>query len=213
MGHRAISAAVIALTASTALFVVNGRAQSQNPTSNTPKPASNPKPAAKARPSAATSVRAFINDLTIANLAEVQLGRTASERATSPEVKAFGQTMINEHTQANSELGQIAKQLNITAPRQMDRKHMDLWARLSKLSGAEFDREYMKAMAEGHEEVLAKLKAFAGGTADSPIGTSGSKRTNTAQRGSEALTEWVNKAVPEVEKHLNRAKEIQAKVG
>jgi putative membrane protein len=41
--------------------------------------------------------------MTIAGLAEVQLGKLASERASSAEVKAFGQMIVKDHSQANEE--------------------------------------------------------------------------------------------------------------
>ena len=76
------------------------------------------------------------------------------------DVKAFGQMMVKDHTRANTEVTQIAKQLNVTPPTHLDMKHRELIDRLSKLKGAEFDREYVTAMVMGHEEVSAKLRAI-----------------------------------------------------
>ena len=44
--------------------------------------------------------KAFVNDLTIAGLAEVQLGKLAAERGSNPDVKTFGQMMVKDHTKA-----------------------------------------------------------------------------------------------------------------
>jgi putative membrane protein len=103
----------------------------------------------------------FLNEMSIANLAEVQLGKMANEKASNADVKAFGQMMVKDHTQANDELKQIASQLKIQQPAQLDQKHKDLSDKLSKLQGAEFDREYVNAMVQGHQEVLGKLRARA----------------------------------------------------
>ena len=65
-----------------------------------------------ARPDA----REFINQMSIAGMAEVQLGTLASERGTNPDVKAFGQMMVKDHLQANKELAQIAAQLKVQPP-------------------------------------------------------------------------------------------------
>src|SRR4029453_3801856 len=94
-------------------------------------------------------------------LAEVQLGKMASEKGSNADVKSFGQMMVKDHTQANNDLKKVASQLNVQPPAQIDQKHKDLSDKLSKLSGAEFDREYMNAMVMGHEEVLGKLRAHA----------------------------------------------------
>lgn len=198
---------------------------------------------------ARSDAQGFINDLTIANLAEVQLGKMASEKGSSPDVKSFGQMMVKDHTQANSDLKKVASQLNVQAPTQIDQKHKDLSDKLSKLSGAEFDREYINAMVMGHEEVLGKLRARAdagvsgahtGGAGDHPsegrthdegqpnvskgsskpvaqdpgVAKSESGKGATAGRahGDEAVTQWAAKVMPTVQKHLDRAREIQKKV-
>lgn len=171
----------------------------------------------------------FINDMTIANLAEVQLGKMASEKASNSDVKSFGQMMVKDHTQANSELQQIASQLNVQPPAQLDQKHKDLSEKLSKLSGAEFDREYINAMVMGHEEVLGKLRAHAdagvsgahsgaaGAAGDHGAAAGGDHSSPSGNRssvghGDEALTRWAAKVMPTVQKHLDRAKAIQSKV-
>ena len=70
----------------------------------------------------AADSKAFVNDLTIAGMAEVQLGKLATERAANPDVKAFGQMMVKDHTQAGNELKPIAAQLNIPQPTQLDQQ-------------------------------------------------------------------------------------------
>ena len=93
--------------------------------------------------------KAFVNDLTIAGLAEVQLGKLAAERGASPDVKSFGQMMVKDHTQAANELKPIAMQLNVQQPTQVDQKHKDLADKLSKLQGSEFDREVHQRDGDG----------------------------------------------------------------
>src|SRR5512140_2446637 len=78
-----------------------------------------------------------------AGLAEVELGRLASQKAQSPEVKQFAEQMVNDHTQANQQLKQAAAGMNI--PESLDPEHQALKDKLSGLSGNDFDREYIKA--------------------------------------------------------------------
>ena len=161
--------------------------------------------------------RAFINRMAIAGMAEVQLGKLATERAASPDVKAFGERMVKDHSQANNELAQVAAKMHVQLPQQLDQAHRDLFEKLSRLQGAEFDREYMAAMVHGHEEVLKQLRARVGNRLTSgerplprgagPVGTAG--RTG---QGEEALTAWAMKMMPAVEQHLQRAREIDQKV-
>ena len=110
-------------------------------------------------PATGADTQGFINDMTIVGLTEVQLGKLATERAASADVKAFGQMMVKDHSQAGDELKKVASQLKIQPPTQLDQKHKDLVDKLSKLQGAEFDREYVNAMVQGHQEVLGKVRA------------------------------------------------------
>jgi putative membrane protein len=165
--------------------------------------------------------KAFVNDLTIAGLAEVQLGKLAAERAMSPDVKAFGQMMVKDHTQAANELKPIATQLNVPQPTQLDQKHQDLADKLSKLQGSAFDREYINAMVMGHEEVAAKLRTRvekqAAQAGEHPAGSAATKGVPgahgaaSADAGEQKLTQWAAMALPTVQKHLERAREIQKK--
>jgi putative membrane protein len=192
----------LALTLFGAAYNTDEGAAAQQPGSVTERPA---------RPDA----REFINQMTIAGLAEVQLGMLASERGTNGDVKAFGQMMVKDHSQANKELAQIAAQLKVQPPKEVDAKHRDLANRLSKLQGAEFDREYMTAMVQGHEEVLKELRAFSGNqlTTNAPADRTsapGSVATGTTggTQGDQALTQWASKTLPVVQQHLERARSI-----
>jgi hypothetical protein len=62
----------------------------------------------------------------------------------------------------------------------------------------------MAAMVKGHEDVAGLLRSFT--SADRPIGTAG------RARGEQALMEWAMKTMPIVERHLERARQIQQKL-
>lgn len=101
----------------------------------------------------------FVHDLAIANMAEVELGKLATERSSNAEVKSFGQRMIDDHTKAEDKLKTVASQHRIEVPNQLDDKHRDLRDKLAKLQGADFDREYIDAMVDGHGDVADKLES------------------------------------------------------
>ena len=144
---------------------------------------------------ASTDARAFVNDMTIAGLAEVQLGKMASEKGSSADVKSFGQMMVKDHSQANDELKQAAAQLKIQPPREIDQKHKDLASKLSKLQGAEFDREYVNAMVQGHQEVLGKLRARTEAATSGAHGAADPSVERAPERGLPSTTTNSNKPV------------------
>jgi len=162
------------------------------------------RPSEPSTQTARLDAREFVNRMGAAGLAEVELGKLASERAMDADVRAFAQMMVRDHSRADDQLSKIASQLNIQMPTQLDPVHRELADRLSKLKGAEFDREYMAAMVKGHEDVAGLLRSFT--SADRPIGTSG------RARGEQALMEWAVKTMPTVERHLERARQIQQKL-
>ena len=193
--------------------------------------------AGQSQGSASSEAREFINQMGIAGLAEVQLGEMASKQASSPEVKAFGQMMVKDHSQANKELARVASQLNVQLPADLDEKHNSLKTKLSSLQGAEFDREYVNAMVEGHQEVASKLRTQAGnritstppagagapptgepgvnpgsqGTSKPPTRGPETMGTTGGNTGEAQLTQWAAKTLPAVQKHLERARQLQQK--
>lgn len=134
--------------------------------------------------------RDFIEDMVADGDAEVELGRLAEQRATRPEVKEFAQMMARDHQEAGAELKQIAGKHNIQPAAGDHDDHKDLSQRLSKLSGAEFDREYMKAMVDDHEKAVNDVEKKAE-DADNP-----------------EIRQWASKALPTLRQHLERARQI-----
>lgn len=121
--------------------------------------------------------RQFILDAAQGGMAEVSLAQLATQRATSAALKQYAQRMITDHTRANQELSRLATQKGVTPPPDMGPKYTAVRARLSQLSGANFDRAYIsEAGINGHLESEAvflrqiqlgqdpNLKAFAAKT-------------------------------------------------
>ena len=101
----------------------------------------------------------FVRDLSVANAAEIELGKLAADHAASPEVKQFATMMIDDHSKARDSLNALASKHNVMTTVLLDDKHRDLKEKLSALKGAEFDREYIDAMVDGHKDVLDKLES------------------------------------------------------
>jgi putative membrane protein len=153
--------------------------------------------------------RYFVEHATMAGNAEVELGQLAGQRAQNPQVKEFAQMMVRDHSKAGAELKQAVSG-HIETPDGLDAEHRQLKDRLSSLSGADFDREYMKAMVDGHKEVKSMLQDRTGSAHDprapKATGTTGSSSLDAA------VNQWASKALPTVEQHLQRAEQIYGKV-
>jgi putative membrane protein len=88
-------------------------------------------------------------------MAEVELGTLAKDKASSREVKAFGQRMIDDHTKAGDELKAIAQRKNFAWPAALPPDAVALKDKAVETERAAFDRAYIDEMVKGHTEVLA----------------------------------------------------------
>lgn len=158
----------------------------------------------------AADARRFAEQAMMANKAEVQLGELAGQRAQSAAVKAFAQMMVRDHTKGLNDLKQAVKGQGVDEPSRLDAKHQALYDRLSALSGAEFDREYMKAMVEGHREVQDMIDDRAMQT-PAAQGTSGGRPAENSQLDA-AVNQWASQKLPGVKQHLQRAEQISSEL-
>ena len=111
----------------------------------------------------------FIMDAAKGGMMEVEMGRIAAQKASSADVKSFGQRMVTDHGKANDQLKQIAAQKGVTLPTALPadmRKEMD---KVSKLSGAEFDKMYMSHMLKDHHKDISEFEKEASKGADSSV--------------------------------------------
>ena len=93
----------------------------------------------------------FLKDAALGGMTEVELGKLAAQKADSPDVKQFAQKMVDDHTKAGDQLKQVATQDNIQIPAALDSKHQARIDKLSKLSGPDFDKAYVKDQLKDHE--------------------------------------------------------------
>ena len=114
----------------------------------------------------------FVMKASEAGTAEVELGKLAAQKASAPEVKAFGERMVADHTKAGAELEGIAGKKSLPGTKEPNAAHKKALADLRAKSGAEFDAAYARQMVMDHNEAVelftaasalpdAELSAFA----------------------------------------------------
>lgn len=112
---------------------------------------------------------AFMNDAAPGGLAEVELGKLAAERAVSPQVKKFAKQMIEDHSMAGQKLEQLAQLKKVKLPLGVSPEAKQTKEKLSKLSGEDFDHEYVKAMLEVHQKDVAAFAAVSQNATDADV--------------------------------------------
>jgi len=163
--------------------------------------------------------RDFVHDLMVAGNAEVRLGNLASSRAEKAEVKEFGQLMVKDHTSAGDQLKQIAIQNNVDpGDAAIDARHQELITKLSALRGADFDREYMKAMVDGHQDVIDTLQKRVDEKDRLGVATGQKPKDVNVQpepandKLEASLNQWASDTLPVVKGHLEKAKAVKEAV-
>jgi len=129
----------------------------------------------------------FMKEAAQGGMLEVKLGRIAMQNAASPEVRQFGERMVADHGKGNDELKSLARSENVALPDQSGADHEKEIQRLEKLSGPDFDREYMKMMVADHHK---DIRAF----------------EHEAQRGDDPeVKAFAAKTLPTLREHLSMA--------
>lgn len=135
------------------------------------------------------SDKKFVDQVAEGGLAEVELGKMAIEKASSTEVKKFGERMVRDHSKANDELKEVAQEDGITLPDHLNTKDQMLKERLSKLSGQSFDSLYMRNMVKDHKADLADF-------------------AHEGKSSHDNVAQFAEKTLPTLRSHLHEAERI-----
>jgi putative membrane protein len=103
----------------------------------------------------------FTTNAAQGGMVEVRLGNLALAKAQSAEVKQFAEQMVADHTKANNELKEVAAKKSVALPTEVSDEQKSMLDKLSKLSGADFDKAYVKAMVEDHEKDVKEFQTQA----------------------------------------------------
>jgi putative membrane protein len=137
----------------------------------------------------------FVTQAATGGMAEVEMGKLAVDKASSPDVKKFAEQMISDHTKVDEKLETIATGKSLKVPNVLDAEHKAKLEMLSKKSGAQFDNAYIHAQVAGHQKMQELLNQEAKNGADAD------------------LKAFAANTLPTVGQHYKMAKELEAKMG
>ncbi len=113
--------------------------------------------------------KSFMEKAAEGGMAEVEQGKLAQQKAQAPEVKQFADRMVRDHTKANDQLKQIASSKQVQLPDKMDKSAQKEMDKLQKLSGAQFDEEYMKHEVSDHKKDVKEFQKEAKSAKDADV--------------------------------------------
>ncbi|HEX2487948.1 MAG TPA: DUF4142 domain-containing protein [Blastocatellia bacterium] len=137
----------------------------------------------------------FMTNAARGGMLEVQLGNMAAQKASSNDVKQFGEHMATEHSQLGQKLQQLASNLNFTLPTDLKPEQQALVSRFETLTGKAFDSAYIKEMVNDHIKDISEFERA------------------LSQASNADIKQFVNEALPTLRDHLKMAREIAGKLG
>ena len=138
------------------------------------------------------STDAFVTNAAISDMYEIEAGQIAQKKGQSADVKAFGKMMVSDHTAMSNEMKPLITAAGKTAPGGLDERRKGLIDNLNAASAAEFDNVYLSQQEAAHSEALTLMQGYADNGDDAGL------------KGAAA------KAVPKIQAHLDRVKQLQA---
>ncbi|MEJ1160235.1 DUF4142 domain-containing protein [Prosthecomicrobium sp. N25] len=135
----------------------------------------------------------FVRMAHSSNMLEIESSRMALQQSKRDDIKAFAQTMVDDHTSAGTKMQQAvaasraAQATSAGGAGTMDPKHQAMLKQLTQAQNANFDRAYATLQRSAHQEAVTLF-------------------TNYAERGDDQnLVAFAKEMLPALEKHLEAA--------
>jgi putative membrane protein len=136
----------------------------------------------------------FVTKAAQGNSAEVELGKIVAAKSKDPNVKQFAQMMVKDHTTALNELQELAQTKNLNFNDDLPDDAKSLQQKLSSDTGKQLDKDYMDSMVEDHQKDVQEF-------------------TDKSQNAKDPdVKQWASKTLPTLQKHLEKAQQIDAKL-
>ena len=185
---------MLAIGVAAALALGMTAAQAQNSNSSTmsrPAPGSSMNGNSGMNQKASKADQKFLMEGMQGDMAEVQMGKLAQQKGQSEDVKQFGQMLEQDHGQHLQMAKQEAQQLGVTPPNGPNAKQKAAYEKMSKLSGAQFDKQFAQHAVADHKKDIAEYQKHA--------------------KSKGPLAQYAEETLPTLEKHLKTAQSIESK--
>ena len=144
---------------------------------------------------ASKATRKFMKRAASGNTLEVETSRLALEKSRQQDIKAFAQTMIDDHTKVGNQMKETLQAAGLPAPPdEMTEKHQDTLNTLKEAGGDRFDTEYVAVQIKAHEEAVALFSDY---------GKAGDNQP---------LKQFAETTLPSLKHHQKMAEELKSKI-
>ena len=136
------------------------------------------------------TARRFTRAVATGNLIEIEWSKIAIEKASSADIKAFAQALIDERSKASEELKAIAPGGRRGWPGELRPKQAQSIEKLRALNSQQFERRYRTRQVRSHERAIKLFEDYAanGDNAD--------------------LKKWAQDRLPKLRESLDKARAL-----
>ena len=132
---------------------------------------------------------AFLKKAIEGNYAEVSMGDLAQKSGQSDGVKSFGKMLSTDHAAANQKAMDAAKGMGVNPPTDPNANQKADYDKMSKATGAAFDKMFATHMVADHQKDIAEYKKEA--------------------KLKDAAGEYASGQIDTLQKHLDTAKSLK----
>ena len=150
--------------------------------------------ASSSNPSNSNPDQDFVTKAAQGNSAEIELGKMVAAKTKDPNVKQFAQMMVKDHTTALNQLQELAQSKNLNFSSDLPDDAKALQTKLSSDTGKQLDKDYMDGMVQDHQKDVQEFQDQSQNAKDPDV------------------KQWVTKTLPTLQKHLDQAQQIDAKL-
>lgn len=136
----------------------------------------------------------FAQEAASGGMMEVQVGNLAQKNSKTKAIQDYGKMLVDDHTSLNNDLKDIASKKNINLPTTVTSDQQDKIDKLSKETGSDFDKDFIKMAVDDHQNDIDNFKKAGDNITDPDI------------------KDFIVKALPTLQKHLDEAKDIKKKM-
>jgi putative membrane protein len=103
--------------------------------------------------------QAFVKLVLERAAADTQLGQLAQQKSQSADIKDLGEKLVENRAALGVQFKTLAQNLDVGPPKGLNKKDSQLIAKLTGLSGTQFDEEFLMAAAKSNREHLKNFQA------------------------------------------------------
>ena len=127
-------------------------------------------------------------------MTEIKSSELTTSKSTNDDVKAYGQQMITDHTDASDKLMTVAMAHGVMLPKTLDAKHKaGVSMLMAKKNGTTFDKAYVAMMVKDHDKTVALFEKAANDPTTSPD-----------------VRQFASDTLPTLKEHQAKIKEMQS---